>query len=50
LHAAYSCANTRYIDLDGSFDLSSDLVTGGFLLKDGMMYCSDKPGLGLTRL
>lgn len=50
LHAAYSCANTKYIDLDGSFDLSSDLVTGGFTLKDGMMYCSELPGLGLKRL
>ena len=50
LHAAYSCANTKYIDLDGSFDLSSDLVTGGFILKDGMMYCSEGPGLGLKRI
>jgi L-Ala-D/L-Glu epimerase len=50
LHAAYSCANTKYIDLDGSFDLSSDLVTGGFILKDGMMYCSEEPGLGLKRI
>jgi L-alanine-DL-glutamate epimerase-like enolase superfamily enzyme len=50
LHAAYSCANTKYIDLDGSFDLSSDLVTSGFILKDGMMYCSEEPGLGLKRI
>lgn len=50
LHAAYSCANTKYIDLDGSFDLSSDLVTGGFIIKDGLMYCSNEPGLGLKRL
>ncbi len=49
LHAAYSCSNTKYIDLDGSFDLSKDWVTDGFILKDGMMYCSDQPGLGLTR-
>jgi L-Ala-D/L-Glu epimerase len=47
LHAAYSCSNTRYLDLDGSFDLSSDYVTGGFILKDGLMYCGDAPGLGL---
>jgi L-Ala-D/L-Glu epimerase len=50
LHAAYSCANTKYLDLDGSFDLSSDMVTGGFIVKDGFMYCSDEPGLGLKRL
>jgi L-alanine-DL-glutamate epimerase-like enolase superfamily enzyme len=50
LQVAYSCSNTKYLDLDGSFDLSSDLVTGGFILKDGLMYCSDKPGLGLQKL
>ncbi|MEN9569810.1 MAG: hypothetical protein RL172_1041 [Bacteroidota bacterium] len=49
LHAAYSCANTKYIDLDGSFDLSRDWVEGGFILKDGMMYCSNEPGLGFKR-
>ncbi|HET9054594.1 MAG TPA: dipeptide epimerase [Cyclobacteriaceae bacterium] len=50
LHAAFSCANTKYIDLDGSLDLGRDEVSGGFILKDGMMYCSDKPGLGVERL
>ncbi|GIV36689.1 MAG: dipeptide epimerase [Cyclobacteriaceae bacterium] len=48
LHLAFACANTRYIDLDGSFDLANDVVTGGFILKDGVMYCTDKPGLGLS--
>jgi L-Ala-D/L-Glu epimerase len=50
LHAAFSCANTKYIDLDGSLDLGRDEVKGGFILRDGYMYCSDKPGLGLERL
>lgn len=50
LHAAFSCSNTKYIDLDGSLDLGRDVVTGGFILKDGYMYCSDKPGLGLERI
>ena len=50
LHAAYSCANTKYIDLDGSLDLSRDVVKGGFILKDGFMYCSEKPGLGVERV
>jgi len=50
LHAAFSCSNTKYIDLDGSLDLAKDEVTGGFILKDGMMSCSDKPGLGLERI
>jgi len=25
-------------------------VTGGFILKEGIMYCSDKPGLGVDRI
>lgn len=49
LHAAFSCSNTKYIDLDGSLDLSCDVVKGGFILKDGYMSCSDKPGLGVER-
>lgn len=49
LHVAYSCPNTKYLDLDGSFDLSRDWVTDGFFLKDGLMYCNDKPGLGLKK-
>ncbi len=48
LHAAFSCAHTKYIDLDGSLDLARDVVKGGFILKDGEMHCSDKPGLGTT--
>jgi L-alanine-DL-glutamate epimerase-like enolase superfamily enzyme len=50
LHAAFSCANTKYIDLDGSLDLARDIVKGGFILKDGVMRCSDKPGLGVERV
>jgi L-alanine-DL-glutamate epimerase-like enolase superfamily enzyme len=37
LHAAYSCPNTRYLDLDGSFDLAEDIFSGGFELRDGKM-------------
>ncbi len=47
LHVAYSCSNTKYLDLDGSFDLADDLVKGGFVLKDGCLYCGNQPGLGL---
>lgn len=50
LHTAFSCTNTKYIDLDGSLDLSKDVVRGGFILKDGYMSCSDKPGLGVERI
>jgi L-alanine-DL-glutamate epimerase-like enolase superfamily enzyme len=49
LHAAFACRHTKYIDLDGSLDLARDEVRGGFVLKDGVMYCSDKPGLGVER-
>lgn len=47
LHAALSSANTKYLDLDGSFDLAKDVVQGGFIQKDGYLSISDKPGLGV---
>jgi L-alanine-DL-glutamate epimerase-like enolase superfamily enzyme len=50
LHTAFACTNTKYIDLDGSLDLARDVVKGGFILKDGYMTCSDKPGLGVERI
>lgn len=50
LHIAFSCSNTKYIDLDGSLDLVTDVVKGGFILEDGMMSISNKPGLGLERM
>ncbi len=51
LLAAMSRSNTRYLDLDGSFDLGRDIVSGGFELRDGIMYpITDLPGLGVTRL
>ncbi|MCX6216226.1 dipeptide epimerase [Spirosoma sp.] len=50
LHAAFACPNTRYIDLDGSFDLAEDVVSGGFIVEDGYMRPTGGPGLGLTRL
>jgi L-Ala-D/L-Glu epimerase len=50
LHAAFACANTRYIDLDGSFDLAEDLVTGGFVLENGEMSIGDGIGFGCAPL
>lgn len=47
LHAAFCCPQTRYLDLDGSFDLAQDFVSGGFILQDGMMSVSERPGLGV---
>jgi len=50
LHAALSSKNTKYIDLDGSLDLASDVAKGGFNLKDGYMTLTDRPGLGVELL
>ena len=50
LHTALACPATRYIDLDGSLDLARDVVTGGFQLKEGIMYPLDQPGLGVVHL
>lgn len=47
LHTAYSCPNTRYLDLDGSFDLARDPALGGFELIDGQLRLMDAPGLGV---
>ncbi|MCC6461471.1 MAG: dipeptide epimerase [Saprospiraceae bacterium] len=49
LHAAYACPNTRYLDLDGSFDLLEDLVSGGFVLENGLLRLTGAPGLGIRR-
>jgi len=50
LHTAFSCPHTKYIDLDGSLDLAKDVVSGGFILKEGMMSLTDKPGLGVKMI
>ena len=47
LHAAYACPRTRYLDLDGSFDLARDPAKGGFVVEDGYMRLLDRPGLGV---
>jgi L-alanine-DL-glutamate epimerase-like enolase superfamily enzyme len=47
LHAAYACPRTRYLDLDGSFDLARDPASGGFVLEDGRLRLLDRPGLGV---
>lgn len=50
LHVAYSCKNTRYLDLDGSFDLAEDLVTGGFTLENGCLKINHKAGFGYEKI
>jgi len=49
LHIALASSNTKYLDLDGSFDLARDVVTGGFELHNGMMSLTDQSGLGVKR-
>ncbi len=48
LHLAFSSSMTEYIDLDGSFDLAKDLAEGGFILKNGSMFLTEKKGLGVS--
>jgi len=47
LHAAYACPRTRYLDLDGSFDLARDPAKGGFVVEEGCLRLLDRPGLGV---
>ncbi|MEM6797295.1 MAG: enolase C-terminal domain-like protein, partial [Acidobacteriota bacterium] len=48
LHAAYASPATRYLDLDGSFDLASDPARGGFSLRNGALHLTGGPGLGVS--
>ncbi len=48
LHAAYACPTTRYVDLDGSFDLGTDPAAGGFAVEDGSLRILSRPGLGAS--
>jgi len=47
LHVAYASRATRYLDLDGSFDLASDLARGGFEVVEGQLELGQEPGLGV---
>jgi L-alanine-DL-glutamate epimerase-like enolase superfamily enzyme len=48
LHVALGSPATRYLDLDGSFDLARDLARGGFVLEDGNLRTAAGPGLGVV--
>lgn len=50
LHAAFSCPATKYLDLDGSFDIARDIVSGGFIVENGKLRLTDAPGLGVVML
>jgi L-alanine-DL-glutamate epimerase-like enolase superfamily enzyme len=48
LHTALASPATRYLDLDGSFDLARDIAEGGFVVDRGGLRPTDAPGLGVT--
>jgi len=48
LNTALSFDNTKYLDLDGSFDLEKDIASGGFKLINGVLHPLDSPGLGIN--
>lgn len=47
LHTACASPATRYLDLDGSFELSRDPAQGGFALEKGCLAPLIQPGLGV---
>lgn len=51
LNSALSCESTQYLDLDGSLDLASDIASGGFEIREGVLYPNyNEPGLGVKLL
>lgn len=50
LHGALASTATHFLDLDGSFDLAHDIVTGGFILENGFLRTTDTPGLGIQQI